>query len=61
MYRSQALLRLGRQAFQRSDGLSYLQALDYLQEMIAVAAMTEDAREGTTAFVERRQPHWRGR
>ncbi|MFO7245720.1 MAG: enoyl-CoA hydratase-related protein [Thermaerobacter sp.] len=58
---SPALLRLGRQAFQRSDGLSYLQALDYLQEMIAVAAMTEDAREGTTAFVERRQPHWRGR
>ncbi|HEX6989156.1 MAG TPA: enoyl-CoA hydratase-related protein [Bacillota bacterium] len=58
---SPALLRLGRQAFQRSDGLSYLQALDYLQEMIAVAAMTDDAREGTEAFVDRRVPRWQGR
>lgn len=58
---SPALLRLGRQAFQRSDGLSYLQAVDYLQEMIAVAAMTDDAREGTTAFVDRRPPRWQGR
>ncbi|HEX6989846.1 MAG TPA: enoyl-CoA hydratase-related protein [Bacillota bacterium] len=58
---SPALLRLGRQAFQRSDGLSYLQALDYLQEMIAVAAMTDDAREGTEAFVNRRAPRWQGR
>ena len=58
---SPALLRLGRQAFQRSDGLPYLQAVDYLQEMIAVAAMTDDAREGTRAFVDRRTPRWQGR
>jgi enoyl-CoA hydratase/carnithine racemase len=37
------------------------EALDYLSDKIAEVASTEDAREGITAFIEKRSPVFRGR
>lgn len=57
---SPAAVRLGKRASRAIDGLSLDQALDYLEEAIAVAASTRDALEGVAAFLERRPPRWRG-
>jgi enoyl-CoA hydratase/carnithine racemase len=35
-------------------------ALDRLQGGLTELAMTEDAKEGVAAFVEKRDPSWRG-
>lgn len=36
-------------------------AVDFENRQQMVAAMTEDAREATRAFLEKRAPRWRGR
>jgi 1,4-dihydroxy-2-naphthoyl-CoA synthase len=41
--------------------MEYGAALRYLREMIVLAAMTEDAKEGIRAFFEKRKPEWSGR
>lgn len=57
---SPAVVRLGKRAARVIDGLGLDQALDYLEEAIAVAASTRDAQEGVAAFLERRPPRWQG-
>jgi enoyl-CoA hydratase/carnithine racemase len=37
------------------------EALEYLRAQLALALSTDDAREGVTAFRERREPRWSGR
>jgi enoyl-CoA hydratase/carnithine racemase len=59
--KSSAVLQLGKEAYYHMRDLTYLQALPYLREMIAVAASTEDAAEGVAAFLEKRKPVWKGR
>ncbi|BAS29034.1 enoyl-CoA hydratase/isomerase family protein [Limnochorda pilosa] len=51
---SPAVLRVGREAAARIDGLSVPQALGLLREAITVASSTEDARRGVTSYLERR-------
>jgi len=36
-------------------------AMRYLRELIVLVAQTEDAREGISAFFEKRRPSWKGR
>lgn len=59
--KSPLLMRLGKDAMRRQDGMQYDDALDYLQAQLTVAFATEDAREGLTAFLEKREPSWIGR
>jgi enoyl-CoA hydratase/carnithine racemase len=59
--KSPVLMRLGKDAMQRQDGLGYDDALDYLQAQLSLAFATDDAREGLNAFLEKRQPSWSGR
>jgi 1,4-dihydroxy-2-naphthoyl-CoA synthase len=36
-------------------------ALDYLHTGLTAVAMTDDAVEGVSSFLEKRSPEWRGR
>ena len=58
---SPAVLRLGRDAFYAMSDMGFDAALDYLQTMLTVNVGTEDAIEGVKAFLEKREPVWKGR
>ncbi|MEA2147640.1 MAG: hypothetical protein QOG59_3227 [Solirubrobacteraceae bacterium] len=59
--KSPVLMRFGKDAMRRQDGMNYDDALDYLQSQLSLAFATDDAREGLTAFMEKRDPSWSGR
>ena len=54
-------IRIGKEAFHDSAGMSLEEALDVLAMKFLTVASTEDAREGITAFLEKRPPKFTGR
>jgi methylglutaconyl-CoA hydratase len=44
-----------------ASSMSFEQAIAFLEGQIVTLALTEDAREGRQAFIEKRQPNWSGR
>jgi enoyl-CoA hydratase/carnithine racemase len=58
---SPAVVRLGRDAFYTMSDMGFDEALSYLQTMLTVNLGTEDAIEGVTAFLQKRDPIWKGR
>ena len=59
--KSPAILRLGRRAFYTMRDMEYEKALEYLSSMLAINTMAEDVAEGITAFLEKREPRWKGK
>ncbi len=59
--KSPAVMKLGRDSFYAVWDQAADDALALLHPLLTVTASTEDAAEGITAFVEKRQPQWRGR
>jgi enoyl-CoA hydratase/carnithine racemase len=57
---SPLILRIGKQAFYRQIDLAQDEAYGMMSETMAENAMTSDAQEGMSAFLERRPPTWRG-
>jgi enoyl-CoA hydratase/carnithine racemase len=53
-------LRIGKQAFYRQIDAGQDDAYRLMSQTMAENAMTCDAQEGMTAFLEKRQPTWRG-
>src|SRR2546429_2593331 len=58
---SPAVLRVGRDSFYRQQDMEFRAALEYLHSQLTVVTLTEDAKEGATAFLEKRAPEFRGR
>jgi enoyl-CoA hydratase/carnithine racemase len=59
--RSPAAVALGLRAFYRSADLELEPALRYLEGELGKVLALEDAAEGITAFLQKRQPVWKGR
>jgi enoyl-CoA hydratase/carnithine racemase len=53
-------LRIGKQAFYRQIDAGQDEAYDLMSATMAENAMTCDAQEGMSAFLEKRKPAWRG-
>lgn len=54
-------LRLGLTAMSEVDGLPFEEKLPILARRLVDCLATQDAREGLTAFLEKREPKWTGR
>jgi enoyl-CoA hydratase/carnithine racemase len=59
--KSQSTLRLGLRAIVAQEDLELSAALPLLRERLAECLSTDDAREGLTAFLEKRAPRWTDR
>lgn len=59
--RSPLLMALGKDALHAQQDMALPEALQYLRGQLSLALSTDDAREGVTAFLERREPRWTGR
>jgi enoyl-CoA hydratase len=53
--------RLAKEAVDRSFDMPLDAGLDYERRLLYLAFASEDAREGLTAFTEKREPDFRGR
>jgi enoyl-CoA hydratase/carnithine racemase len=58
---SPLILALGKQSFYRQIELEEHGAYDYTKEVMSLNAMTEDAHEGISAFLQKRTPQWKGK
>lgn len=52
---------LGKQAFYQQINMPQNQAYAYASEVMSLNALADDANEGISAFLEKRQPNWKGR
>jgi enoyl-CoA hydratase/carnithine racemase len=57
--KSPLALQMGKEAFYGMSDLEYGKALAYTNELFAALCMTEDAREGVEAFLQKRKPEWK--
>jgi enoyl-CoA hydratase/carnithine racemase len=59
--KSPAIMRLGKDSFYAAQDMDFREALDYLHGQLAICLETEDTIEGVTAFLQKREPNWKGR
>ena len=51
-------MQFGLEAYEKQDSKSFNEALPYLQKQIAKCFEGKDAKEGISAFLEKRKPNW---
>src|SRR5438128_1301043 len=58
--KSPLAVKLGKQAVHRQAAMSLAEAYDHASRVMVENMLAADAEEGISAFLERRQPKWRG-
>jgi len=59
--KSPVTIELGLEAFADQDDMALAEALPLLRDRLAACLATEDAQEGLMAFLQKRDPVWKGR
>jgi enoyl-CoA hydratase/carnithine racemase len=59
--KSPVAVRLGKQAFYRQIEMGLAEAYEHASEVMTLNTQTADAQEGIDAFLQKREPTWRGR
>ncbi|MBN1103602.1 MAG: enoyl-CoA hydratase/isomerase family protein [Deltaproteobacteria bacterium] len=59
--KSPVALQMGKEAFYGMSDMEYGKALAYSNELFAGLSVTEDAKEGVNAFLQKRKPEWKGK
>lgn len=59
--KSPTAIRRGKYALRAIASMSFDEAIAYTESQIALLALTQDAKEGLTAFSEKRKPNWPGK
>jgi len=57
--KSSLALQIGKRGIYQMQDLPYHQAIDYMGELFASLCMSQDAKEGVQAFLEKRKPLWK--
>jgi len=59
--KSPSAIRRGKYALAATAGMTFEQAIAYMEGQIGLMPLTEDAKEGIAAFAGKRAPKWTGR
>jgi enoyl-CoA hydratase/carnithine racemase len=59
--KSPIIMRLGKDSFYASQDMGFREALEYLHGQLGMSLETEDTIEGVTAWLQKREPKWKGR
>ena len=59
--KSPLIVALGKRSFYRIEDMGTADAMEYLAGMLTLALESEDAVEGVTAFLQKRDPEWKGK
>ena len=54
-------IKIGKEAFYKMADMPFEEAVDYLSGQLKAVVSTKDAKEGITAFIEKRKPHFTGK
>ena len=59
--KSNLTIKIGKQAFYKQLEMPLSKAYSYTSKMMAINMMAMDAREGISAFLEKRKPNWKNK
>jgi enoyl-CoA hydratase/carnithine racemase len=59
--KSPLVVKLGKDSLFAQQDMAFREALEYQRGQLTIALSTDDAHEGVTAFLQRREPRWSGR